>query len=101
MRESGTHHLQGEAPTGASAPTVPAVPAAVRSLELARLAVTVSVPALAACIVIAGIVALAAPAQARAWLGFTFPGVAARPARARVTRFAATDSRGRAPPCRR
>ena len=35
--------------------------------------------AIAACIVLAGLVAVAAPAQARRWLGYTFPGVAARP----------------------
>ena len=36
--------------------------------------------AIAACIVLAGVVAMAAPVQARGWLGFTFPGLAARPA---------------------
>ena len=39
-----------------------------------------SVLAIAACIVVAGLVAVAAPVQARGWLGFTFPGLAARPA---------------------
>ena len=80
MRASATHHLQAESPTGASAPTVTAAPGAVRSLELARVAVTVSVVAVAACLCVAVLVAVAAPAQARDWLGFTFPGVAARPA---------------------
>ena len=81
MNATGTPPPPAARPTGATAPTATGAPETpVRSLELARLAVTVSVLAVAACIVVAGIVAVAAPAQARAWLGFTFPGVAPRPA---------------------
>jgi hypothetical protein len=80
MNATGTLPLPAASPTAATAPTVTAAPAAAaRSLGLARLAVTVSVLAIAACIGVAGIVAVAAPVQARDWLGFTFPGLAARP----------------------
>ena len=68
-------------PTDASAPTVTAAPAETAcSLELARLAILIGVLAIAACIALAVIVAVAAPVQACDWLGFAFPGVAARPA---------------------
>jgi hypothetical protein len=40
----------------------------------------VGVLAIAACVALAVVVTVAAPVQARDWLGFTFPGVAARPA---------------------
>ena len=88
MKTTGTPPLPAAPPSAATAPTVTAAPAAAaRSLGLARLAVTVSVLAIAACIGVAGIVAVAAPVlphlapvQARGWLGFTFPGLAARPA---------------------
>jgi len=70
-------------PTGASAPTAtgaPETPARLQRLELVRLAILIGVAAIAACVVIAGVVAMAAPVQAGGWLGFTFPGLAARPA---------------------
>lgn len=80
MNATGTPPLPAPPPTGATAPTTSAAPAAApRSLELARLAVTVSVLTIAACAVTAWAVAVAAPVPARDWLGFTFPGVAARP----------------------
>jgi len=81
VNATGTPHPQPAMPTGASAPTVTAAPAeTVRSLELARLAILIGVLAIAAGISLAVIVAVAAPVQARDWLGFSFPGVAARPA---------------------
>jgi Stage II sporulation protein M len=82
MNASRTPQLQPVLPTCVSGPAVTGAPAAARSqrLELARLAILISVLAIAACIVLAGIVAVAAPVQARDWLGFRFPGLAARPA---------------------
>ena len=81
MNATGTPPPPAAWPTGASAPTATGAPETpVRSLELARLAILISVAAIAACMVLAGVVAMAAPAQARGWLGFTFPGLAARPA---------------------
>jgi hypothetical protein len=49
-------------------------------LELARLGILIGALAIAACIVLAGAVAIMAPGWARDWLGFRFPGLAARPA---------------------
>ena len=81
MNASGTPHPQAAMPTGASAPTVTAAPTETAySLELARLAILIGVLAIAAGIALAVIVAVAAPVQARDWLGFTFPGVVARAA---------------------
>ncbi len=80
MNATGTRPLPAASPTAATAQTVTAAPAAVRSLALARLAILTGVVAIAACVVIAGVVAMAAPVQARGWLGFTFPRLAARPA---------------------
>ena len=83
MNATGTPHPQTALPAGASAPTVtgtPAAPPRSQRLELARLTILIGVLAIAACIALAVVVAEAAPAQARHWLGFTFPGVAARPA---------------------
>ena len=81
MNANGTPHPPTALPTGASAPTVTAAPAETAcSLELARLATLIGVLAIAACIALAVIVAVAAPVQACDWLGFAFPGVAARPA---------------------
>jgi hypothetical protein len=77
----GTPHPQPAMPTGASAPTVTAAPTETAySLELARLAILIGVLAIAAGIALAVIVAMGAPARARDWLAFAFPGVAARPA---------------------
>jgi len=83
VNASSTPHPQTALPAGASAPTVtgtPAAPPRSQRLELARLAILIGALAIAASIALAVIVAVAAPAQARDWLGFTFPGVAARPA---------------------
>ena len=81
MNASGTPHPQAALPTGASAPTVTRAPAETAcSLELARLAILIGVLAIAAGIALAVLVAVAAPAQARDWLAFMFPGVPARPA---------------------
>ena len=83
MNATGTPPLPAAPPTGATEPTAsaaPETPARLQPLELARLAVTVGMLAIAACIVLAGLVAVAAPARARGWLGFAFPGLAARPA---------------------
>ncbi len=83
MNATGTPPLPAASPTGASAPPAtgaPEMPARLQRLELARLAILIGVVAIAACLVLAGVVAMAAPVQARGWLGFTFPGLAARPA---------------------
>jgi hypothetical protein len=81
MNATGTPPPPAAWPTGATAPAATGAPeTSVRSLELARLAILIGVVAIAACVVIAGVVAMAAPVQARGWLGFTFPGLAARPA---------------------
>ena len=83
MNATGTPPLPAASPTSATAPTAtgaPETPARLRRLELTRLAILTGVVAIAACMVLAGVVAMAAPAQARGWLGFTFPGLAARPA---------------------
>jgi hypothetical protein len=83
MNATGTPPLPAPSPTGASAPTArgaPDTPARLQRRELARLAILTGTVAIAACVVIAGAVAMAAPVQARGWLGFTFPGLAARPA---------------------
>ena len=81
MNATGTPHPHTASPTRASAPTVTAAPAETAcSLELARLAILIGVLAIAAGIALAVVVAVAARVQARAWLGFTFPGVGARPA---------------------
>ena len=83
MNATGTPPLPAPSPTAATAPTAtgaPETPARLQRLELARLAILIGVVAIAACIVIASVVAMAAPVQARGWLGFTFPGLAARPA---------------------
>ena len=81
MNATGTPHPQAAMPTGASASTLTAAPTdTAYSLELARLATLIGVLAIAACIALAVIVAVAAPVQACDWLGFAFPGVAARPA---------------------
>ena len=81
MNATGTPPPPAARPTGATAPTATGAPETpVRSLELARLAILIGVAAIAACVVIAGVVAMAAPVQARGWLGFTFPGLAPRPA---------------------
>ena len=83
MNATGTPPLPAASPTGATAPTAsgaPETPARLQRLELARLAILIGVVAIAACMVLAGVVAMAAPVQARGWLGFTFPGLAARPA---------------------
>jgi hypothetical protein len=83
MNATGTPHPQTASPTAATAPTArgaPETPARLQRLELARLAILIGALAIAACIVIAGLVAVAAPARARTWLGFTFPGLAPRPA---------------------
>ena len=83
MNATGTPPLPAASPTAATAPTAsaaPETPARLQRRELARLAILIGVVAIAACMVLAGVVAMAAPVQARGWLGFTFPGVAARPA---------------------
>jgi hypothetical protein len=83
MNATGTPHPQTASPTAATAPTAtaaPETPARLQRLELARLAILIGALAIAACTVLAGVVAMAAPVQARGWLGFTFPGIAARPA---------------------
>ena len=81
MNATGTRHPRTGSPTGASVPTVTRAPAETAcSLELARLAILIGALAIAAGIALAVIVAVAAPVQARDWLGFTFPGVAAQPA---------------------
>ena len=82
MNATGTRPLPAASPTGATAPTArgaPETPARMQRRELARLAILIGALAIAACIVVAGLVAVAAPARGRAWLGFTFPGLAARP----------------------
>ena len=81
MNATGTPHAEAAMPTDASAPTVTAAPAETAcSLELARLAILIGVLAIAAGTALAAVVAVAAPAQARDWLRFAFPGVAASPA---------------------
>ena len=83
MNATGTPPLPAASPTGATAPTAraaPETPARSQRRELTRLAILTGVVAIAACMVLAGVVAMAAPVQARGWLGFTFPGLAARPA---------------------
>jgi hypothetical protein len=81
VNASGTDYLQTASPTGLTAPTVTRAPAETAcSLELARLAILIGAVAIAAGVALAAIVAVAAPVQARDWLGFAFPGVAARPA---------------------
>ena len=83
MNATGTPPLPAASPTGATAPTAtgaPETPARLQRRELTRLAILTGVVAIAACMVLAGVVAMAAPVQARGWLGFTFPGLAARPA---------------------
>ena len=83
MNATGTPHPQTASPTAATAPAArgaPETPARLQRRELIRLAILIGAVAIAACIVIAGLVAVAAPAWARAWLGFTFPGLAPRPA---------------------
>ena len=83
MNATGTPPLPAASPMAATAPTArgaPETPARLQRRELARLAILIGVVAIAACMVLAGVVAMAAPAWARAWLGFTFPGLAARPA---------------------
>ena len=83
MNATGTPPPPAASPTAATAPTAsaaPETPARSQRLELARLAILIGVVAIAACMVLAGVVAMAAPVQARGWLGFTFPGLAARPA---------------------
>ena len=83
MNATGTPPLPAVSPTGATAPTAtgaPETPARMQRRELTRLAILTGVVAFAACMVLAGVVAMAAPVQARGWLGFTFPGLPARPA---------------------
>jgi hypothetical protein len=83
VNASGIPHPQTGLPSGAAPSTVvgaPAAPLRVARLELARLAILIGVLAIAACIVLAGAVAITAPGWARDWLGFRFPGLAARPA---------------------
>jgi hypothetical protein len=83
VNASGTPHLRTALPTGATPSTVvgaPAAPSRVPPLELARLAILIGALAIAACIVLAGAVAIMARGWARDWLRFTFPGVADRPA---------------------
>ena len=83
MNATGTPPLPAASPTAATAPTAtgaPETPARLQRRELARLAILTGVVAIAACMVLAGVAAMAAPVRARGWLGFTFPGLAARPA---------------------
>lgn len=83
MNATGTPSLPAASPTAATAPTAtgaPETPARLQRRELARLAILTGVVAIAACMVLAGVAAMAAPVRARGWLGFTFPGLAARPA---------------------
>ena len=83
MNATGTPPAPAASPTAATEPTAtgaPDTPARLQRLELARLAMLTGVAATAACTVLAGVVAMAAPVRARGWLGFAFPGVAARPA---------------------
>jgi hypothetical protein len=83
MNASRTPHLQTALPTGATPSAVvgaPAAPLRVPTLELARLAILIGVLTIAACTAVAGAVAIMAPGWARDWLGFKFPGLAARPA---------------------
>jgi hypothetical protein len=83
VNASSAPHLQTPLPTGATASPVvgaPTAPLRIARLELARLAILIGVLAIAACIVLAGAVAIMAPGWARDWLGFRFPGLGARPA---------------------
>ena len=83
MNATGTPPPPAASPTAATAPTAreaPGTPARLQRRELTGLAILTGVAAIAACTVLAGVIAMAAPVQARGWLGFTFPGLAARPA---------------------